>query len=195
MLQIGDILVSLELLERYFCCDLSACRGACCIEGDAGAPVTPDEEQRLREVLPEIRNDLTHKAQRIIDRQGVAYRDPEGELVTTIVDGRDCAFACRGADGTCLCAIDRAFRQGRVGWRKPFSCYLYPLRIKEFPTFTAINYHRWDICRPAEAHGRKLGIRLYQFVKEPLIERFGADWYAELCEVAEAYYAQYGSDS
>ncbi len=103
-------------------------------------------------------------------------------------------FTCYAPGGKCLCAIEKVFREGRVDFRKPMSCYLYPLRLTEYPTFTAVNYHRWKICRCAEILGRKLNMRLYQFMKQPLIERFGKDWYDELCEACEAYLAEYGSD-
>lgn len=190
MLQIQNALVSLDLAEEFFCCDLDQCLGACCIEGDAGAPVTPEETMKLEEVLPDIKADLMPRAVEAIEEEGVAYTDEEGDLVTTIIDGRNCAFSCYAEGGKCLCAIDKAYREGRVGWRKPISCYLYPLRLTEYPTFTAVNYHRWKICRPAVANGKRLGIRLYQAMKEPLIARFGPEWYAELCEACEAWLEQ-----
>ncbi|MDE7151245.1 MAG: DUF3109 family protein, partial [Candidatus Amulumruptor sp.] len=187
MLQIKDTLVSLDLAEEFFCCDLDQCLGACGIEGDAGAPLEINELERLEEVLPEIEGDLLPRAVDEIRESGVAYTDEEGDLVTTIIDGRNCAFSCYAEGGKCLCAIDKAYREGRVKWRKPISCYLYPLRLTNYPTFTAVNYHRWKICRPAVANGRRLGIRLYQAMKEPLIERFGREWYEELCEACEAW--------
>lgn len=190
MLQIGNALVSLDLAEEYFCCDLDACLGECCIEGDAGAPLTTDEVGKLEEVLPVVEEDLLPEARREIQENGVAYIDEEGDLVSTIVDGRNCAFTCYAPGGMCLCAIDKAYREGRTNWRKPMSCYLYPLRLTEYPTFTAVNYHRWKICKPAIANGRRLGVRLYQFMKEPLTERFGKAWYDELCEACEAYLSE-----
>lgn len=192
MLQIGDVLVSLDLAERFFCCDLDRCLGQCCVEGDAGAPITRREYELLEKIAPGIREDLSPKAKEVIDAQGVGYIDEEGDLVTSIVDGRDCVFTCYAPGGKCLCAVEKAYRLGACSFRKPISCYLYPLRITEYPTFTAVNYHRWKICRSAESNGRRLGIRLYQFMKEPLIERFGSDWYDELCEACKAYLSEYG---
>lgn len=192
MLQIGDTLVSLDLAERFFCCDLDSCKGECCIEGDAGAPITPEEKTRLEAIVPLLRDELLPASRREIDENGVGYIDEEGDLVTSIVGGKNCVFTCYGPDGLCQCAIEKAFRQGRCDFRKPASCFLYPLRITEYPTFTAVNYHRWKICAPAEKLGRKLGIRLYRFLEQPLTERFGAEWYAELCEACEAYLAEYG---
>ena len=193
MLQIGDTLVSLDLAERFSCCDLDACHGECCIEGDAGAPITENEKKELERLLPEINDELLPQAQEVIRRQGVSYVDEEGDMVTSIIDGRNCVFTCFAPGGMCQCAIEKAYRDGRVAMRKPISCYLYPLRITEYPSFTAVNYHRWKICRPAEALGRKLGLRLYQFLKEPLIQRFGKEWYDELCLACESYLEQYGN--
>lgn len=190
MLQIQNTLVSLDLAEQFFCCDLDSCRGECCIEGDAGAPITDDERREIERILPEIIDDMIPAGRREVEENGVAYVDEEGDLVTTIVDGRNCAFTCYGPDGLCLCAIEKACREGRIDFLKPSSCHLYPLRLTEYPTFTAVNYHRWKICRPAEALGRRLGIRLYQFLREPLIKRFGQEWYDELVLACETYLAE-----
>lgn len=190
MLEIQNTLVSLDLVERYFCCDLDACLGACCIEGDAGAPITEAEAEAIRRDLPAVYNELSPAAQTAVTERGVSYIDEEGDLVTTIVNGRDCAFTCYEAGGKCLCAFDRAHRQGRTKFQKPISCYLYPVRLTEYPTFTAVNLHRWKICRPAEKLGRRLGLRAYQFLKDPLTARFGKEWYDELCLAAEAWLAQ-----
>jgi hypothetical protein len=192
MLQIQETLVSLDLIERYFCCDLDKCLGECCIEGDAGAPVTEDECREIERILPEIKDELMPAAQREINEHGVAYIDEEGDLVTTIVDGRNCAFSCYAEGGKCICAIERAYRQGRIDFMKPSSCHLYPVRLNVYPTFTAVNFHRWKICKCAEVLGRKLNLRAYQFLKDPLTRRFGKEWYDELCEAAEAYLAEYG---
>lgn len=194
MLQIKETLVSLDLAERFFCCDIEACKGECCIEGDAGAPVTDEEARRIEAVLPEIWEDMAPAARREVEENGVSYIDSEGDRVTTIVGGRDCAFTCYASGGMCMCAIEKAYREGRIGWRKPASCYLYPVRITRYPTFTAVNFHRWKICRSAESNGRRLGIRAYQFLKEPLTEEFGQEWYDELRTACEAYLEQYGSD-
>lgn len=192
MFQIQDTLVTLDIVERFFCCDLEKCLGACCIEGDAGAPVTEAEVGEINRVLPEIERDMLPRAIEEVRDNGIAYRDPEGELVTTLLDGRNCAFSCYGPGGVCLCAIEKARREGRIdGFLKPISCSLYPLRVTEYKDFTAVNYHRWEICRSAEQLGRRQGIRLYQFLKEPLIRRFGAEWYDELCANCELYLKEY----
>ena len=190
MFQIQDTLVSLDLAEEFFCCDLSKCLGACCIEGDAGAPVTPAEVEKIKESLPAIEADMLPRALEEVRRNGVAYTAEEGALVTTLLAGRPCADTCSGPGGVCLCALETARREGRTSWLKPASCALYPLRLTEYPSFTAVNYHRWNICRDAVANGRRLGIRLYQFLEQPLTERFGAEWYAELKANCELYLAE-----
>ncbi len=194
MLQIQNTLVSLDLVERFFCCDLQSCLGQCCIEGDAGAPVTEEECERLREVLPEVWDDLSPAARRVIEEQGVAYVDEEGDLVTSIVDGRNCVFTCYASGGMCLCAIEKAYCEGRVGWMKPSSCHLYPVRLTEYKDFTAVNLHRWKICKCAEVLGRREGIRAYQFLRGPLTARFGEAWYEELASTCEEYLRQYGEE-
>ena len=195
MLQIQNALVSLDLAEEFFVCDLAKCLGQCCIEGDAGAPITEDEKKKLEEVLPVVWDDLLPAAREVIERQGVAYTDEEGDLVTSIVDGRDCVFTTYAPGGMCLCAVEKAFREGKCDWRKPMSCYLYPLRLTEYPDFTAVNYHRWKICKCACTLGRKEGVRLYKFMRGPLTERFGAEWYDELKQACEAYLEEYGDNS
>ena len=154
MLQIQDTLVSLDVVERFFCCDLDTCLGECCIEGDAGAPITEEEQTEIERVLPDVWDHLLPAAKKVIEEEGVAYRDIEGDLVTQIVEGKNCVFSCYGADGMCLCAFEKAYREGKIDFYKPVSCHLYPLRIKEYPTFTAVNYHRCNICKCAEVLGR-----------------------------------------
>ena len=185
MLQIQDTLVSFDVVEKEFICDLEACRGACCIEGDAGAPIDEEERRKLKEVLPVIWNDLTPAAHRVIEEQGVAYIDQEGDVVTSIVNGKDCVFTCYGANGMCYCAIEKAYKEGRIDFYKPISCHLYPIRTKKYSGFTAVNYNRWDVCKAAVLLGRKENLPVYRFLKEPLIRKFGEDWYAELELVAE----------
>ena len=191
MLQIQNTLVSLDLAERFFCCDLDSCLGECCIEGDAGAPITEEEKKRLEEILPVVWDDLLPAARREIEENGVAYTDEEGDLVTSIVDGRNCVFTTFGEGGMCHCAIEKACRAGKTDFLKPASCHLYPVRLTEYPRFTAVNYLRWKISKCAEILGHKRGIRLSQFHEVPLVRRFGREWYDELVEACEAYIEQY----
>ena len=186
IIHVGELILTSEILTEYFCCDLEACKGICCVEGDSGAPLTLDEVGEMENVLDEVWPDLSAQAQSVIDRQGVAYTDAEGDLVTSIVQGRDCVFTCYGTDGCCYCASDKAFREGRTAWDKPISCALYPIREKHFRDGSVgLQYHRWDICRPAVEKGRRLNLKLYQFLKAPLVRRFGQAWYDELCEAAQ----------
>lgn len=186
IIQVGDVLLSSDIFTEYFCCDLDACKGQCCVEGDSGAPLTLDEVTHLENVLDEVWPELSATAQATIDHQGVAYTDSEGDLVTSIVHGRDCVFTCYNAEGCCFCATDKAFREGRTSWCKPISCALYPIREKRFNGgLVGLQYHRWDVCRPAVKKGNELGLRIYQFLKDPLTRRFGAEWYEELCQVAK----------
>lgn len=194
MLKIGNTLVSLDMVEKYFCCDLDACLGACCIEGDAGAPLNEEEDRRLKELYEEIKPWLTPREAEVIATEGTSYRDPEGELVTQLVEGGACAYTCIEKGGLCLCALEKARRAGNERLFKPISCSLYPARIKEYDTFTAVNYDRWKICRPAETLGKKKGIRVYEFLREPLVRRFGQQWYDELALTASEYLKSIGAD-
>ncbi len=192
MLQIDDTLVSFDVIERQFLCDLPQCKGACCVEGDAGAPLEKAELAILLRILPEVWNDLSTDAQALIKKQGVAYIDAGGETVTSIINGKDCVFTCYDADGTCKCAIEKAYREGRISFYKPISCHLYPIRVNRYNTFQAVNYNRWSICKAAEILGKKEKLPVYQFLKEPLIRKFGTDWYARLDTAATEWLKQKG---
>lgn len=192
MVEILGILVSLDIFTEMFCCDLAKCKGICCVEGDAGAPMRDDEVALLEEAAEIVWDELCPQAQEQIVNEGVVYPDRDGELVTQIINNKDCAFVKYGlldpadAESRCaFCAIDSAFREGRTKWQKPISCALYPIRIKEIGGAPALNYHRWDVCAPARQLGKKLQLPIYKFLKEPLIRRFGEDWYRECCVVAE----------
>lgn len=185
IIQVGDVLVSPDIFTEKFCCDLDACKGICCVEGDAGAPVSLDEIAEIENVVDDVWTDLTASAQAVIDKQGVAYTDREGDLVTSIVNGKDCVFTCY-ENGCCLCALERSYRSGKTKFVKPISCALYPIRVKEFGNnLVGLNYHKWDICKDAVRKGRELNLPVYKFLEGPLICRFGEEWYRELKEVAE----------
>ncbi|MBR5690168.1 MAG: DUF3109 family protein [Prevotella sp.] len=196
ILQIGDVLLSPDILTERFCCDYEKCKGVCCVEGNAGAPVTIDEIGEIEESLDAVWGDLSAQAQSVLDRQGVAYPDPEGELVTSIVNGKECVFARslspnpspkgEGSNLCWKCLLEKAFREGKTKFLKPISCSLYPIREKRFSNGTVgLNYNRWDICRDAVKKGQELNLPVYRFLEEPLVRRFGREWYNELCEVAE----------
>lgn len=194
IIEIDDVLVSMDILTECFCCDLTKCKGECCIEGDAGAPVTIDELGEIEQYLDDVWPELSASAQAVIDTQGVAYNDEDGDLVTSIVGGKDCVFTCyddiKIGDETvkncCLCAYERLYRQGKIKWCKPISCALYPIREKVLRNgMSALTYNRWDVCKDAVAKGKELGLPVYQFLKEPLIRRFGEEWYEKLCIAAK----------
>lgn len=187
MIQIDDAIVALDIIEENFLCDLSACMGECCVEGESGAPLEKEEVAILEEILPLVWNDLSAEAQKEIKKTGVAYKDTDGEMVTSIVNGKDCVFTYYDEKGICKCAIEKAHKEGRTDFYKPISCHLYPIRLQKYRDFTAVNYHRWRVCKAAVALGNKEGLRIYQFLKTPLIRKFGEAWYNELCIAVDEY--------
>lgn len=187
MIQIDDAIVGLDVIEKKFLCDLSACKGECCVEGDSGAPLESEEVDKLREVLPLVWDDLSPQAREVIKTTDVAYRDYDGEMVTSIVDGKDCVFTYYDESGICKCAIEKAYREGKTDFYKPISCHLYPIRLQKYKHFIAVNYHKWSVCKAAIVLGEKQGLKIYQFLKEPLIRKFGEAWYEQLCIAADEY--------
>ena len=194
MIKIGDTLVSIDVIEQYFCCDLDDCKGACCIEGDAGAPITKEEEESIKEALPAVIDQLPKEAIDVINQQGVSYVDEEGDLVTSIIGNKDCVFCTYDKKGVCLCALEIGYNSGKCAFKKPVSCHLYPVRLTEYPTFTAVNYDERKICRGAVKLGKEKGIRVYQFLEGPLVRHFGKEWYEELKLVAEEYFRSKGEN-
>lgn len=180
MVQIDDVIVSFDIFKEKFYCDINACKGECCIEGDAGAPLESKEVELLEKVLPAIWDDLSDEAKDIINKQGVCYEDVDGDLVTSIVNGKDCVFTCYDDKGYCLCAIEKAYRDGKTDFYKPISCHLYPIRVGKYGSYKALNYHRWNVCKAAVLLGEKKDTPIYKFLKEPLIRSFGEEWYTEL---------------
>jgi hypothetical protein len=161
--------------------------GTCCVEGEAGAPLMKQEFDYLRKILPVLWDKLSPKAQEIINEQGIAYIDRENDIVTSIVDGKDCVFTCYDKEGICQCAIEKAYNEGCIDFKKPVSCHLYPVRIKQYKDYKAVNYHHWKVCRAAEILGEQKRIFVYQFLKEPLIRKFGKEWYNALDACAKEY--------
>ena len=192
MIEIEDTVISLDIIESFFHCDLARCKGECCIEGDAGAPLEKEEFNILQKILPVVWDDLSPEAQAVINRQGVGYIDRESDIVTSIVDGKNCVFTYYDADGTCKCAIEKAYNEGRTDFMKPVSCHLYPIRVKRYKDYYAVNYHKWRVCRAAEALGKQKGLPLYKFLREPLIRKFGEEWYSALDTCALEYAKRYG---
>lgn len=187
MIQIGKTLISEDLLEKEFVCNLTACKGACCIEGDSGAPLLESETKILEKISDAVRPYLRPEGIEAIDEQGPWITDSDGDLVTPLVNNAECAYVVFDDNGTTLCGIEKAYRDGVVDFRKPVSCHLYPIRIKEYPSFDAVNYDKWDICSDACTLGEELHVPVYKFASEALKRRYGDEWYNELTEVAEAW--------
>lgn len=180
MLQIDDTIISLDLVEERFVCDLVSCKGICCVEGDAGAPLEQDEIEKLNEVLPHVWDDLPKSSQKVIKKQGVFYIDDDNEPVTSIVNGKECVFAYKEKTGIWKCSIEKAYKEGRIDFYKPISCHLYPVRIQKYKELTAVNVHRWNVCECARTNGKNLNVPVYRFLKDSLIRKFGAEWYEQL---------------
>jgi len=188
MFQLGKTIVSEEIIEKDFVCNLASCKGACCVDGDAGAPLSEEETKILEKIYPKIKPYLRKKGIEAIEKQGSWLVGWDGGLETPLIGEKECAYVI--FDGkTALCAIEQAYNQGIIDWKKPISCHLYPIRIKDFSDFSAVNYDRWDICNDACALGKELSVPVYKFVREALIRRFGKQWYAELEKIAEEYNA------
>lgn len=184
MIEIEDKIVSLDVFDVMFACDYAACKGICCVEGDSGAPLEAGEGDMLRKYLPDVRHLLSPRAIEIIDKQGVSYLDEDGDEVTSIVDGKDCVFTTYDEAGNCLCAYEKMYYEGKIDWIKPISCQLYPIRLSKYKDFTAVNYHKWSVCKAALKRGRREGTRVYEFLRGPLTRAFGEAWYEQLTEVA-----------
>ena len=184
MIIVDDVLVSDDIKDIYFACNLKACNGDCCVEGDAGAPLEEEEISILEDYLDEIIPYMTKEGVEAVKLTGVFDYDVDAEYVTTLVNNRECAFVYF-EKGIALCAIEKAWLEGKIKFRKPVSCHLYPVRIDKVGDKRAVNYHRWSICVPALKAGRKAGVPLYQYLKEPLIRYFGEAWYEKLVKAIE----------
>lgn len=186
MFQIDDTIVSANLLEQKFACDLSSCKGCCCRYGDSGAPVTPDEAIIMEKIWPDVRPYLRPEGISAIEEKGTTMTDFEGECVTPLIGNEECAYTII-ENGVWLCGIERAWFDRVVRFRKPLSCHLFPVRIKNFTDFRAVNYEEWPICKSAVANGKEKNIMLYRFLKEPLERAFGKEWYDKLLFAAQEY--------
>lgn len=187
MFQLGKTLVSEDLFEKDFVCNLSACKGACCINGDAGAPLEKRELKILEDIYPIVKTYLRKKGKYAIEKHGLYTTNDQGEHETTLIDNADCAFVIFDEKNTALCAIEEAYNQGEITFKKPVSCHLYPIRIRDYSEFSAVNYDHWQICDDACTLGKELQVPVYKFVKQALIRKFGETWYSELEEVAKKY--------
>ena len=186
MVEIGRAIISRDILEKDFLCDLQKCKGACCIEGDSGAPVTPEEVILIEKIYPQLKKYLPEKHLNTINSTGFAVIDSDGDLVTPLVDNRQCVYSFFNDQGILTCSIEKAFNDKMTNFRKPLSCHLFPVRITEYKRFDAVNYEKLKICKPAIACGKANRMPLYVFLKYPLIRKYGEEWYREL-EIAAQY--------
>ena len=186
MIEIDNKVVHFDVFRKCFACDIAKCKGICCVEGDSGAPLEKEEEEKLKEILPKIYSRLSDEAKSVIDENGVSMLDIEGELTTSIIGKAGaCVFANRSAEGIIYCEIEKAWEEGLVDFRKPISCHLYPIRVKKYASFEAVNYDVWNICKDAVKLGDERNVKIYEYLKEPLIRKYGEEWYNEMCVAAD----------
>jgi len=187
MLLVQDKLISSAVIEEQFACHLDECKGACCWEGDSGAPLEVDELAILTSIYPKVRPFLRPEGIAALEEQGLYVQLPDGEYATTLVDNRECAYLTFDANGIAKCGIEKAWEEGAVEFKKPISCHLYPIRLLQLADYEALNYETWEICSAACQKGRELRLPVYQFVKDALIRRYGEDFYQELDAAAQFY--------
>ena len=187
MFQLGKTIVSEEIIENDFVCNLTACKGICCVDGEAGAPLEDKETEILVDIYQKVKPFLRAEGIAVIEDQGAFIRGEDGEWETPLVNGSECAYAIFSKNGMAKCGLEEAYNQGVTKWKKPVSCHLYPVRVREYTELTAVNYHKWEICDDACSLGKELQVPIYKFVKEALIRKFGKKWYSELEEVAKEH--------
>jgi hypothetical protein len=185
MIKVGEVLVSDDIRDKEFVCNLEKCKGACCVEGDFGAPLDESELEILEEIYPIVKPYLSKEGIKEIEKTGKHTTDDDGDLCTPVIGGRECVYAIYDKKGVLKCGIEQAYNDGKISWKKPISCHLYPIRITTKKNFEALNYHKWHICSPACALGKELQVPVYKFLKDPLIRKYGEPWYKELVEVIE----------
>jgi len=186
MILVGDVVLSDDIKENFFVCDLEACKGACCVEGDSGAPLEDEETKILEDIYPLVKDYITAEGRAVIEAQGTWVIDADGDKVTpTLGANRECAYALYDERGILKCGIEQAYLAGKTSWKKPISCHLYPIRVTKYDQYDALNYNRWHICDPACQLGKSLQVPLYAFLKEALVRKYGEAWYAELVEDIE----------
>jgi hypothetical protein len=185
MIVLQNTVISDDVRDKFFVCNLEKCKGACCVEGDLGAPLEESELQILQDNYEIIKPYLSAEGQKAIEEQGLYIKDWEGDFSTTTINDRECAYAIYDENLTLKCGIEQAYLDGKISWKKPISCHLYPIRISKYDGFEALNYDKWSICSAACSFGEELGVPVYKFLKEPLVRRYGLDWFNELDALVE----------
>lgn len=186
MIEIGRTIISRDIFEEHFLCDLLKCKGACCIEGDSGAPLKKEEAEIIKQEYPNFKEYISGKHKHEIEKQGFSVIDSDGDLVTPLINNRQCVYTLTDKNGILKCAIEKAFYEGKTTFRKPVSCHLFPIRITEYKKYDAVNYQELAICIPGKECGKSAKLPLYKFLKEPLVRNYGDEWYKEV-EVAAEY--------
>lgn len=194
MIEIDDKIISLDLFEKKFVCDLNACKGACCVKGDSGAPLTMEEIDIIEEDLEKIKPYMRPEGIEVVNKTGVFYMDDDNEPVTTLVNNAECSFVYFDDTNTAKCSIEKAHSEGKTTFKKPISCHLYPIRVAKLRKYEAINYNQWDICKPACECGAKLDVKVYQFLKEPIIRKWGTAFFEELKNIDQSIAEERKSD-
>jgi len=179
---IDNTCISDDIEDQLFVCNLDKCMGACCVEGDSGAPLDPEELPILKSIYSQVEPYLTEEGKKVIAEEGTYTTDFDGDYVTPVINGRECAYAIYDERKILKCGIEQAYNDGKIDYKKPISCHLYPIRVTKYEQYHALNYDRWEICSPACSFGQELGVPLYQFLKEPLIRAYGPKWYKELTQ-------------
>jgi hypothetical protein len=187
MIEHKNVLISLDVIEKEFVCNITKCKGACCIEGDLGAPLEKDELEILEKIYPEVEPYLMEEGKKAIQEQGTWIKDWEDDFSTTTIDEKECAYAFYDFDQNLKCGIEQAYLDKKIDFRKPISCQLYPIRTVQLKGFEALNYDKWEICSDACVLGEELKVSVFSFLKDPLIRKFGSDWYSEAEEIIAAY--------
>ncbi|NIJ53470.1 DUF3109 family protein [Dyadobacter arcticus] len=182
MILIDHTCISDDIEDQFFVCNLDKCKGACCVEGDSGAPLDENELEILDEIYPMVAPYLSEEGKAVIAKEGTYTKDWEGDYVTPVINNRECAYAIYDQKGILKCGIEAAYLDGKIKYKKPISCHLYPIRVTKYDQYHALNYDRWDICSPACGFGKELGVPVYKFLKEPLIRAYGPEWYHQLSE-------------
>lgn len=185
MIVVENVVISDDIKEQFFVCNLEKCKGACCVEGDLGAPLEKEELNKLEEIYENVKPYLSKQGVEAIEEQGKFIRDWEGDYSTPTIGGRECAYAIYDKKGILKCGIEKAYLEGKNDFKKPISCHLYPIRITTYEEYDALNYDRWSICSPACSFGKELNVPLYKFLKDALIRKYGKAWYKELLHQIE----------
>lgn len=194
MIQIEEKLISEEIFSEEFVCNLTRCKGACCVAGDVGAPLEKYETEILDKIFDKVKPYLRPEGVAALEEQGTWTIDPsDGDYVTPMVNGEECAYVIFDEKGITKCGIEKAYEDGAIEWHKPISCHLYPIRVTEYSSFTALNYHEWEICSPACELGKELKVPVYKFLKTPLIRKYGEEFYDTLCDAADEWQREYNS--